>query len=88
MSDRIKDYLAKIGRRGGLRSRRELDSETARDMVRVREARRAFRKYHTACFWSCDPDYRPTLEDVGWIAEQLMRHGGRQGWEVGARLCR
>ena len=37
----LKQYLAEIGRRGGIRSRRALDPETARRMVRIREARRA-----------------------------------------------
>jgi hypothetical protein len=37
----LRQYLAEIGRRGGIRSRRVLDPETARRMVRIREARRA-----------------------------------------------
>jgi hypothetical protein len=57
-------------------------------MVRIREARRAFRQFHTSCFWSFDPDYTVRLEDVPWIAQQLMTHGGRDGWERGAKLCR
>ena len=88
MTDPIREYLAEIGRRGGRKSRRSLDAETARDMVRVREARRAFREFHAACFWSYDPGYQVQIEDVPWVIEQLMRHGGRKGWEVGARLCR
>lgn len=36
----VKQYLATIGRRGGLKSRRALDAETARRMVRFRELRR------------------------------------------------
>jgi hypothetical protein len=83
----IREYLAEIGRRGGQKSRRALDSETARDMVRVREARRAFRRYRVRCFWSSPPDLVITLEDVPWVAEQLMRHGDRQAWRIGARLC-
>jgi len=84
----VRDYLAEIGRRGGRKSRRTLDSDTARDMVRVREARRAFRKYRVRCFWSSPPDLKITLEDVPWVADQLMRHGDREAWRVGARLCR
>lgn len=56
-------------------------------MVRVREARRAFRKFHTRCFWSTDPQRVITAADVPWVAEQLMTHGGREGWELGAKLC-
>ncbi len=44
----IRRYLARIGARGGRKSRRTLDAETARAMVRVREARRAFRRYRDA----------------------------------------
>ena len=88
MDRRVHEYLASLGRRGGRKSRRTLDPATARDMVRVREARRAFRDFHAECFWSFAPDYRVTLSDVPWVAEQLMRNGGRPAWAVGARLCR
>lgn len=57
-------------------------------MVRVREARRAFRKYRSQCFWSYRSDLEIGAEDVGWVAEQLMKHGDREAWRVGARLCR
>lgn len=88
MDEQVRDYLARIGRQGGKKSRRALDPKTARDMVKVREARRAYREFHAVCFWSHDPDYRITLVDVPWVAEQLMKHGGRQGWEIGAKLSR
>ena len=81
-------YLAAIGRRGGRKSRRRLTPEAARNMVKVREARRAFREFYASCFWSSDPHYQVTLQDVPWVAEQLMRHGGRRGWETGRKLCR
>jgi len=38
---RLRDYLAKIGRRGGLASRRELTRSHAKQMVAIREAKRA-----------------------------------------------
>lgn len=57
-------------------------------MVKVREARRAFRKFHTQCFWSFDPNYDVTPADVPWVAKQLMAYGGRAGWDIGAKLCR
>ena len=88
MDDAIRKYLSEIGKRGGAKSRRRLDPRTARDMVRVREARRAFRRFHTQCFWSYDPDYVVTLQDIPWVADELMKHGGREAWMVGARLCR
>lgn len=57
-------------------------------MTKVRDARRAYARFHTECFWSCDPARRITGDDVAWVAETLMRQGGREAWEVGARLCR
>ena len=84
----VKQYLRTIGRRGGRTSRRRLTPEQARDMVKVREARRAFRRFQTQCFWSFDPNYVVTLADVPWVAKQLMAYGGRAGWETGAKLCR
>ena len=84
----IRNYLAAIGRRGGLKSRRVLDPATARGMVRVREARRAFQRFHSSCFWSYRKDLKITQADVPWVAEQLMKHGNREAWRVAARLCR
>lgn len=81
-------YLAAIGRRGGLKSRRTLDPDTARQMVRLREARRAYREFYARCFWSSPPDLRIEADDIPWVAAQLMRYGGRAAWEKGARLCR
>jgi acyl-CoA reductase-like NAD-dependent aldehyde dehydrogenase len=40
----VSKYFAEIGRRGGIRSRRILDPETARRMVEIREARRIARR--------------------------------------------
>lgn len=80
--------MADIGRKGGRKSRRTLDPDTARAMVRVREARRAFRRFRTECFWSFDPDYSIGPSDVAWVAAQLRKHGGREAWEVATRLCR
>ena len=38
---RVREYLAKIGRRGGVASRRELTRSHAKQMVAIREAKRA-----------------------------------------------
>jgi hypothetical protein len=84
----VRTYLRAIGSRGGRASKRTLSREKARDMVRVREARRAFRQFHSSCFWSSDPGYVVTLADVPWVAKQVMTYGGRRGWEIGSRLCR
>ena len=84
----IKRYLAAIGARGGRKSRRTLAADTARTMVRVREARRAFRRFRTSCFWSYRPDLEISARDIPWVAEQLMKHGNREAWRIGAKLCR
>jgi len=84
----VTEYLASIGRKGGKKSRRILSVEDARKMVRVREARRAFRRFHSQCFWYLRPDMRVTLADVPEIARGLRQNGGRQGFLLAAKLCR
>lgn len=87
MDEATRRYLADIGRKGGKASRRALDPEMARTMVRVREARRAYRRFHAVCFWSYDPDLEIGTDDVEWVARTLMTHGNREAWELGKRLC-
>ena len=41
---KVREYLAEIGRRGGLMSRRKLTRRQAKQMVAIREAQRAARK--------------------------------------------
>ena len=84
----VRRYLATIGAKGGRKSRRTLSPEAARDMVRVREARRAFKRFRSRCFWSYRPDLTIHLADVPWVAEQLMKQGNREAWKVGVALCR
>jgi hypothetical protein len=88
MTPEVRAYLAEIGRRGGRRSRRVLAPEAARGMVRLREARRAFKRFHSRCFWSSPKDYVVTMDDLPWVARQLMTHGGPEGWRIGSSLCR
>ena len=85
---KLRRYLAEIGSRGGRKSRRALSSQAARDMVKVREARRAFRRFRHSCFWSYRADLVIRAAAVPWVAEQLMKHGNREAWHAGARLCR
>lgn len=87
MQRMVRAYLAEIGRRGGRKSRRALAAETARGMVRVREARRAYRRFHARCFWSFNPGYHIGPSDVAWVARQLRKHGGRDAWEAARKLC-
>ena len=88
MNKEIRKYMAQIGRKGGSKSRRSLSPEAAQAMVRIREAKRAYRAYYAQCFWSYDPDLKLSQNDVSWVAERLMRYGGRKAWEKGNRLCR
>lgn len=84
----VREYLARIGRKGGKKSRRKLSPEDARDMVRVREARRAFRQFYAQCFWFMRPDMKVALDDVPEIVRGLRQNGGRKGFLIAARLCR
>jgi hypothetical protein len=88
MNPEVQRYLAQIGRKGGSRSRRRLDGDEARRMVLVREARRAYRRFHGSCFWFRPPDYKVASPDIPWVVEGLRRYGNRQAWEVASRLCR
>jgi len=80
-------YMARIGRKGGKASRRLLSSEQSRKMLKIREAKRAFRNFHSRCFWSFQPKLVITEQDVMWVAEQLMKSGDRKAFETGAKLC-
>lgn len=82
----VRKYLAEIGRRGGLKSRRKLDPNSAKEMVKVREARKAYKKFYAECFWSFDPQLKIRPEDIQWVANTLMKNGGRKAWDVGAKL--
>lgn len=84
----VSRYLAEIGRKGGKKSRRRLSSADARDMVRVREARRAFRKFHAQCFWYLRKDLDVSLDDIPEIVRGLRQNGGREGFLLAAKLCR
>ncbi len=84
----VSTYLARIGRKGGMKSRRRLSSADARNMVRLREARRAYRRFRSQCFWYMKEDMDVTLADVPEIVRGLRQNGGRQGFLLAAKLCR
>ena len=84
----VNSYLSRIGRKGGSKSRRKLSSADARNMVRVREARRAFSEFHAQCFWFLRQDMKVGLDDVPEIVRGLRQNGGRRGFLVAAKLCR
>lgn len=88
MNAELKSYLSEIGRKGGRRSRRSLSSEQAREMVRVREARRLYRLFHDRCFWNAPKDLLIGREDIDWVAQKIRENGGSAGWEAASKLCR
>lgn len=88
MNQELRTYLSEIGRKGGQKSRRNLNPETAREMVRVREARKAFRLFHALCFWSSSPDLNIGSDDLDWVVDSLRKYGNRNAWDVAAKLCR
>ena len=87
MSQELTKYFSKIGKKGGKASRRTLDPVTAKNMVLVREAQRAYKKFHAQCFWSFDPKYKITTKDIKWIADQLKKNGNLKLWKIGVKLC-
>lgn len=87
MNREVKNYMSKIGKKGGLKSRRSLSPETAKLMVKVRIAKKAYKKYYTKCFWSFDPDLVITSRDIKWVGQQLLKNGSMESWELGVKLC-
>jgi hypothetical protein len=83
----IRAYLSSIGRRGGRKSRRMLTPEQARDMVRIREAKRAFRLYYAQCFWYMEPEIKITKAELAFIARGLRTYGGHEGYRLADTIC-
>jgi len=87
MDAEIKKYMAKIGKKGGLTSKRKLDSETAKQMVKVRMAKKAYKQFFNECFWSFSPELIITSKDIKWVGSQLLKHGSMKVWDLGTKLC-
>lgn len=51
-------------------------------------ARRAFRDFHTQCFWFMRMDAEIEADDVPYICERLRADGGRRGFFLAAEICR
>ena len=58
------------------------------NLVRLREARRAFATFYSPCFWYLRENMTITLADVPEIVRGLRQNGGRQGFLLAAKLCR
>jgi len=69
------------------RCRLLFSGKSAQLMVKVREARKAYKKYYTMCFWSYDPNYKVTQSDLLWVSEQLKKYGNLETWRLGVKLC-
>jgi hypothetical protein len=87
-SPRVATQRGGIDRLGASGDQPSVPDDQPESKAALAEARRAYKAFHEACFWSHDPDYLVTDDDLPWIAERLMRFGGRRGWEIGSRLCR
>jgi len=83
----ISAYFSEMGRKGGAKSRRVLTPEEARQMVRIREARRLFKRFYAQCFWYMKPDLKITPENIPVLVRGLRQNGGRQGFLLAAKLC-
>jgi len=88
MNPEIRKYLSKIGRKGGEASRRVLTQAQAKNMVRIREANRAFHKFYSRCFWHLNPDIKITRENLPLIIKGLRLYGGHQGFLTADKLGR
>ncbi len=88
MDQAIKNYLSAIGQKGGQKSKRVLTKTKAKEMVRLREAKKAYRLFYHQCFWSFDPHLKIKVNDVDWIVTQLKKCGNRETLLWVARLCR
>jgi hypothetical protein len=78
MSD-VKRYLAEIGRRGGIKSRRALEPGTARRMVEIREARRTARRVHRHAPAGLEGTPLDTSAAAQAIQDALLRHVSAAG---------
>ena len=87
-ADPVRAYLAEIGRKGGAKSRRSLSPGDARNMVRIREAQRAFDRFYAQCFWYLRQDMKVTSADIPEIVSGLRQNGGQAGFFLAAKLCR
>lgn len=88
MDENTRKYLSSIGKRGGQKSKRQLTSDQAKEMVRIREARKYFREFYAQCFWSLRPDLQITIDRIPMVIEKLRSFGGPAGWKAAEKLCR
>lgn len=86
MDPAIKNYLSSIGRIGGAKSKRRLSATEAKAMVRIREAKRAFKQYYTECFWHLKPDLKITRDNIHIVVNGLKNYGDRKAFFLAHKL--
>ena len=70
--------------------------ESGNDQINIRLEKRAklelaqatYRRFRIRCFWFQRVDLQIGEADLGWLAEGLRRHGGRDGFLLADELCR
>lgn len=77
-----------IGRKGGLKSKRRLSKKDAKMMVKLREAKKAFKKFYSRCFWHMKPDLKITPNNIHLIVRGLKNYGNREAFFTAYKLCR
>lgn len=88
MKPRLQAHLRTLGSQGGKKSRRTLDPATARKMVALREARKAYREHRHEYFWYCRDDLLIRDEHVPFVVRGLMNEGNRAAFEKARRIKR
>lgn len=80
--------MSAAGRRGGRKGRQVLTSDQARRMVSIREARKAYRTYHSRCLCFMDPDLEITDDDIPVVLDGRRKNGVRDDMLRADRLHR
>ncbi len=88
MQESVKQFMARIGSRGGKKSRRTLTKEQARRMVAVREAQKAFDRHRHEYFWYSPDGLLIEEEGVPFVIKGLMNEGNRAAFEKARRIKR
>ena len=62
-------------------------SDTSARQRRIELARKAFKTFHTQCFWSYREDADITEDKIPFVIRGLREHGGLAGYQIAAELC-
>ena len=84
----VQAYLRAIGSKGGKKGRRQLDPSSARRMVALREAQKAYRQHHQEYFWSSPKNLVIGNDLIPFVIGGLMSEGNRSAFEKARRIKR